>query len=165
MDILRPYLKIILLIGITTWLVACGGSGSGGGGDDGNDNACGTVVDIDPNSIVDATLEDGDCRVDDIFPGAGDPSFVDEYRVTLTTGGTLNITMTSTDLDSFLVLIDTSTSCANGCDPALIIATDDDSGGGFDSFISIDLAAGTYGIGANSFLPVSGNYSLITEMP
>ncbi len=30
MDILRPYLKIILLIGITTWLAACGGGGGGG---------------------------------------------------------------------------------------------------------------------------------------
>jgi hypothetical protein len=60
--------------------------------------------------------------------------------------------------------LNTSTSCASGCDPALIITTDDDSGGGLDSFISMDLAAGTYGIGANSVVPGPGSYTLETSI-
>ena len=157
--------NIIKLIGMffaLALLSACGGGGGGGGGG-GNDNTCGTVVDIGVNSVVDGFLQGGDCRVDDIFPGSGDTSFVDEYRVTLTTGGTLTITMRSTDLDSFLALLNTSTSCVNGCNPALIITTDDDSGGGLDALIDIDLAAGTYGIGVNSILPGPGSYTLETS--
>ena len=87
MQILRSHLKIILLIGITVWLIACGGGGGGGGGggSDGG-NKCGTVIDIGLNDIADGVLEAGDCRVDDIFPGTGNDNFVDEYRVTLSTG-------------------------------------------------------------------------------
>jgi len=166
MDILRPYLKIISLIGITTWLVACGGSGSGGGGgDDGNDNACGTVVDISENAFVNGRLEASDCTVNDLFPGAMDPTYVDEYRVTIAIGGTLQITMRSTEIDTFLAVGNTAGSCSGGCNPAIILASDDDTAGGVngtDSFISIVLTAGTYMIYANSFDLETGNYNLET---
>jgi hypothetical protein len=47
----------------------------------------------------------------------------------------------------------------------MLIAEDDDSGGGvngFDVLISMDLAAGTYIIFANSLLPETGSYTLET---
>ncbi len=37
MRFLRPTKRIILLIGFTTWLAACGGGGGGGDGDGGGD--------------------------------------------------------------------------------------------------------------------------------
>jgi hypothetical protein len=159
MILLQAIKGVFFLTILSVWLAACGGGGSS------SNKPCGSVVDIGPNSKVDGVLQDGDCRVDDIFPGEDDSSFVDEYRITLTTGGTLIITMRSTELDSFLALLNTSASCAEGCDPAVIIATDDDSGGGVsgtDALISMDLAAGTYGIGANSVFPNSGSYTLET---
>jgi hypothetical protein len=65
------------------------------------------------------------------------------------------------------VLLDRSESCSSGCTPAqaMLITVDDDSGGGingFDALISMDLAAGTYIIIANSILPETGRYTLET---
>ena len=164
MQILRPYLKSILLIGIATWLIACGGGGGGGDGD-GDANQCGTVVDISENAFVEGRLEAGDCTVNDLFPGANDASFVDEFRVTIPAGGTLQITMRSTEIDTFLAVADTTGSCSGGCDPIIILANDDDTAGGAngtDSFISIVLTAGTYMILANSLTTETGNYNLET---
>jgi hypothetical protein len=164
MSLHRPFLRIISLIGITTWLIACGGGGGGGG----NDNPCGTVVDIGPNSIIDGKLEAGDCRASDVDHSTSDQSFVDEYRVTLNSMATLTINMRSTDLDAFLILGNRSTSCSNGCPPSIIITFNDDGGGGVngtDALISMDLAPGTYMIGANSIDPQTGNYTLETTFP
>ena len=136
-------------------------------GNDGNDNPCGAVVEIGPNSIINGVLEAGDCLVSDIDPTIGDSSFVDEYRIVLNSTGTLTINMRSASIDSYLVLLDRSTSCSSGCTPvqAILITEDDDSGGGvngFDALISMDLAAGTYIIIANSVLPETGSYTLET---
>ena len=123
------------LIGVSFVAIsACGGSG-GGGGDDAvvpinNDNLCGTVVDIGPNSIIDGVLEAGDCLVSDFDPTSGDTSFIDEYRITVNSMAILTINMRSASIDSVLFLMNRSTSCTSGCTPADIITFDDDSGGG-----------------------------------
>ena len=151
----------IALLGIVGLLSSCGGGGGGGG----NDNPCGTVVDISENAFVNGRLEAGDCTINDLFPGAMDPTFVDEYRVTIATGGTLEITMRSTEIDTFLAVVNTTGTCSGGCDPALVLAFDDNTAGGAngtDSFISIVLTAGTYIILANSFALETGNYNLET---
>ena len=156
--------KVFLFLCISL-LVACGGGG-GGGSDDGDDddssvsgaNPCGTVVDIGPNSIINGMLEAGDCRVTDFDPTSGDASFADEYRVTLTSMGTLIITMRSADLDSFLVLLNRSSSCSNGCTDteAMVITADDDSGGGTDALIQIEIEqAGSYVITASGSRAIS----------
>jgi hypothetical protein len=159
------------LIGVSFVAIsACGGSG-GGGGDDAvvpinNDNLCGTVVDIGPNSIIDGVLEAGDCRVSDFDPTSDDTSFIDEYRITVNSMAILTINMRSASIDSVLFLMNRSTSCTSGCTPADIITFDDDSGGGVngeDALISMDLAPGTYLIGANSFIPGTGSYTLETS--
>jgi hypothetical protein len=165
-------MKIVMqfLIGVSfVAIAACGGSGGSGGDDEVaavNDNPCGTVVDIGPNSIFDGVLETGDCRVTDFDPTSGDTSFIDEYRITVNSMAILTINMRSASIDSVLFLMNRSTSCTSGCTPADIITFDDDSGGGVngeDALISMDLAPGTYLIGANSFIPGTGSYTLETS--
>jgi len=155
-------------------LSACGGGSSGSDdGDDGDDggvsvsgaNPCGTVIDIGPSSIIDGRLEAGDCLVSDVDPVATNgTSFVDEYRVTLDSMGTLTISAKSADLDLVLALLNRSTSCSSGCTPAqaMVIAADDDP---FveDALISMDLVAGTYLIAVISFSPGTGSYTLETS--
>jgi len=136
---------------------------SGGGG---GSNACGTVTEIGPNESAAGNLETTDCRIEDMFPGSGDMTYADEYRVTLSSGGTLTIVMRSSAVDAFLALVDFATSCtAAGCTPTQVITFDDDSGGGSDAQISVSLAAGTYIIFANSFSVGTGSYTLETTFP
>jgi hypothetical protein len=167
MRLQQLFTKIILIISLSVWLSACGG---GGGGESvANDNLCGTVVDIGPSSIVEGVLEAGDCRLTDLDPTSGDTSFADEYRVTLNSMGTLIITMRSADLDSFLILLNRSSSCSSGCTVAEagVITFDDDSGGGvngLDALISMDLEAGAYIIVVNSIDPGTGGYTLETSI-
>ncbi len=148
-------------------LSACGGSSSSDD-DDPNDitAGCGTVTDISPNGIISGTLNSSDCRLETIFPGAGDPTFVDEFRFTVTMPVNMTITQRSTQIDSFLFLLDTDTSCASGCNPIIVLAGDDDSGGGasgLDSQIVIFLNPGTYIILANSFNVETGSYRIETS--
>jgi N-acetylneuraminic acid mutarotase len=87
----------------------------------------------------------------------GDQSFVDQYRITLPSRGRLTIRMNSNQFDAFLVLLNSPLQLPE-------IATDDDSGGGTNALISLDLDAGTYIILANSALEtaVTGAYTLTT---
>ena len=125
---------------------------------------CGVVEDIAPAAIVSGGLTVNDCTAEQTFPdlSAGDASFVDEYRVTLDIPGTLTVTMRSTDLDAFLLLIPGGATCENGCDSSIVITTNNNGGGGSDAMISQDLAAGSYGIHANSIEPGTGRYTLET---
>ncbi|MEM7563731.1 MAG: PPC domain-containing protein [Pseudomonadota bacterium] len=153
-------IKAILLLSILMFLVSCGSSSS-----DSENDQCGGVVEISENAMVNGSLQSGDCTINDFFAGANDPSFVDQYRVTLSTAGTLQITLRSPDFDAFLFVLDTADSCASGCDPLLVLATDDDSGGGLngtDSQLSIALNPGSYIIAVNNFAPLTGIYSLET---
>ena len=158
----RIPLKTISLFAFLTLLSACSSDS-----DENNLSSgapCGLVEIIAPAAIVNGVLAGNDCTADRTFPdpSAGDFSFVDEYEVTLAAAGTLTITMRSTDVDPFLLLLSNADSCLNGCDTDIVIATDNNTGGGTTAFISMDLAAGTYGIHANSIQPASGNYSLET---
>jgi N-acetylneuraminic acid mutarotase len=139
-------------------IIGCGGGG-GGGGTTGPPAAapCGPVMDIAPASTTNGALASGDCTVEALFPGSGDMSFVDQFRITLPSRGRLTIHMNSTQFDTFLVLLNSPLQLPE-------IATDDDSGGGTNSLISVDLDAGTYIILANSALvgPVTGAYTLMT---
>jgi hypothetical protein len=134
--------KLISALPVLLILLSCGSSNdesvSGAGK---NANACGTVVDLGLNSLVNARLEDGDCEYFSVFPdsGGGDISFVDEYRVTLATMGTLSITMRSSESNAYLFILNTTTTCAAGCSNTLIIIEDDNGAGGTDAMISMTL--------------------------
>jgi hypothetical protein len=158
---MKYMIELMVLAGVLVQMAGCGGGGSSSDGDDGS---CGPVIDISENAEVDGRLEKGDCTVNTLFPGANDNSFADEYRVTTPIGGTLEITMRSTSMDTYVAIADTTVSCFGGCDPIIILGFDDDSGGPAitDSFLSIPLAAGTYIIYANSLERETGNYHLET---
>jgi hypothetical protein len=96
---------------------------------------CATVQTISVGGSVNGALATSDCQL------AG--AFVDYYEFTLNSGANVTINLTSTQIDSYLGLFNRAT--------ASLIAEDDDSGGGFNSRISMFLSAGTYVIGATSF--------------
>jgi Big-like domain-containing protein/pre-peptidase len=96
---------------------------------------------------ADGRLALGDCEF------SLDDSYVDVYEITLPTAATIQIDMTSGDLDSYLGLFDGT---------GLFLAEDDNSGGGRNSQIVRQLAAGKYRIWANTIAAgTTGAYSLI----
>ena len=137
-------------------LAGCGSSSS-------SSSNCGEVTEISPNGILGGSLSGSDCEVQDLFPGSGDNSLADEYRVTVIVPVTMTITLRSTEIDSFLWILNTDSSCAGGCNPSVILTVDDDSGGGLDSQIVIFLNPGSYIIVANSFSRQTGAYTLETS--
>ena len=84
---------------------------------------------------TDGRLALGDCEF------SIDESYVDVYEVTLTTPGTVQIDMASTELDSYLGLFDVS---------GTFLAEDDNSGGGRNAQIVKQLNAGRYRVWANT---------------
>ncbi len=152
--------KLLALTLALLLLSACGSSS-----DDDDDIAC-SVVDISPDGMLDGTLSSSDCEVRDLLDGTNDDSFADQYRVTLAAPATLTITLRSSEIDAFLAILNTGSSCAGGCSQALILALDDDSGGGvngLDAQIVIGLGAGSYIIFANSFSREIGAYTIETS--
>ena len=95
---------------------------------------------------VDGRLALGDCEF------SLDGSYVDVYEFTLTAPATVQIDMTSTEIDSYLGFFDGA---------GVFLAEDDNSGGGKNAQLVQQLAAGKYRIWANAFGPDSGAYSLI----
>ncbi len=117
---------------------------------------CNVQTPIGPNDSVVGTLSSGDCTAQELTGDPFDTSFVDLYRVSLPSNGTLTVRMDSDIIDPFLVLANLELTS--------FIATDDDSGGNFNALISVTLAAGTYIIAANSafLFPQTGPYTLTT---
>lgn len=113
-----------------------------------------TFIETLPNSVTSESLGASDCTLADVIGSEGDASFVDPYRVTLTTDGHLSVSMQSTDVDAYIWLFNN--------DLSTLIATDDDSGTNLDALTTRDLVAGTYVILANTALPEPqfGNYTL-----
>ena len=110
---------------------------------------CNVEVPIEPNATVNGRLGPGDCDIG--------IAFLDFYRLNLPAPGTLDVRMTSDQIDSLLFLFDEF-----GED----IDSDDDGGGGFNSLIVVpNLPAGSYIIVASyiSFMhPETGFYTLST---
>jgi hypothetical protein len=158
-------MTIGLRVLVATLLAVIAGCGGGGGGIDIDPDpplppvACAAPTAIEPDEIVSGSLSSGDCTIVGLFPSqSGDGSLLDQYAVTLPAAGELTITMRSADFDAFLLLFDS---------PPVIppIAEDDDSGGNLDAMMTVNLAAGTYVIAANSatLTAVTGSYTLTTS--
>ena len=112
------------------------------------DKACVTMT-MSCDSAVTGVLDPTDCDLDD-------GTKIDFWEFQGTTGQTVTIDMTSSEFDTFLLLIN----------PALAVAAfDDDGGDGTNSRIVFTLdASGTWTIGANGFGPSDlGNYNLMLE--
>ena len=154
---------LLFLTPFFLFLSSCGDSDSSSKG-----SRCGTVIDIGSGSTLNGVLEAGDCRISDLDPTSSDSSFADEYLLTLSSPATMTITMRSNTLDSYLLLLGRSSTCASGCTAAEanVLAVDDDSGfgvTGLDAQINITLNAGSYIIVANSFDLETGSYTLETS--
>jgi hypothetical protein len=121
----------------------------------GGTDAC-LVRDLPANATRSESLMTGDCRVRDLFGGT-DSSFVDVYRLRLTKTTTLDFAMSSSELDSVLIL-------ANANMGNLEIF--DDTNGNCDARFRKTLAPGEYRLMANTYVAPSkcvgntGNYSL-----
>lgn len=119
------------------------------------------VSDLAFGSISNA-LESSDCRVSELYPGSSDFSPIDLYRFTLTSSGIVSLNMSSTTLDSVLLIADENLQ---------IVAADDKSGNQCDSTLSQFLQPGTYFLLANTFnVPVktscgiSGDYQIDAQL-
>jgi hypothetical protein len=107
---------------------------------------CPFITALPVGERTDGRLALGDCEY------SGDESYVDVYEITLTTGGTIQIDMASTDLDAYLGLFEPT---------GTFIGEDDNSGGGRNAQIVKQLGPGRYRIWANTTAgAVSGAYSL-----
>ena len=156
---MKRYITAVLLC-VSGLGVSCGGGDDGGGTTAPPPQAspCATIVDISPESSTNGSLTTSDCIVEALFPGSGDHTFVDQYRVTLPSSGRLTIRMNSETFDSFLLLSKSPLQSPP-------ITADDDGGGGINARISSVLDAGTYVILAGSarlLQPETGNYTLTT---
>lgn len=156
-------IRLILLVPIILLLANCAES-SGSGSQ--KPVSCGIVTDISQDESLNGELNSGDCTGRDISLGQEATSLFDQFLVNVDPGSTLTITLSSTDFDTILYLVDVSTSCTNGCNASTLLVRDDDGGGGIDgtdSRISFNLDTGTYLILVTAFGSGSGNYTLTTS--
>ena len=101
------------------------------------------IADITINSVIEESLQDGDCAVLELYGGGQDTSFVDPYRLNLEEETSLSIMMESAALDSVLLITDDKLNGVN---------FDDDSAGKCDALISGTFPAGDYLILANTYV-------------
>jgi hypothetical protein len=112
---------------------------------------------ININSYVDNALEDGDCRIMDLWGGSDDISYVDVYTFTLAQESYVDIQMKSAELDSVLIITDRFLG-----DPLIF----DDFNGGCDARVAQKLPAGEYLLLANTYVVPEkcvgnvGNYAI-----
>ena len=110
---------------------------------------CPFVATLALGQRTDGTLALGDCE----YPV--DDSYVDIYEVTMPATGTIQVDMTSGDVDSYLGLFD-----AGGA----FLAEDNNSGGGRNARIERQVSPGKYRVWANTLSgSVTGTYSLIVS--
>ena len=119
-----------------------------------NLTGCASTFPITPGVTVNGSLTSGDCQL-------SDGSRFDEWTFQANAGQTISISMSSTQFDTYLILINSSLT---------FVAEDDDGGGGVNGTDSRIPAGsgnftinttGTYGILANGFDNMQfGNYSL-----
>ncbi len=120
--------------------------------------ACSVVVDVAATVVANGDLDTGDCTVAQLGLDGGDHTFVQQYRVSLPSGGPLTIALDSLDFDAYLLVLDDAMTT--------VLAEDDNSGigtPGIDNALLTDLALspGSYRILANQFFPgENGDFTL-----
>jgi hypothetical protein len=122
---------------------------------------CFSTTPIGSNQTISTSLDGSECLVSDIV-GGDDFTYYDLYFLTLTSAGTLTITMESSTFDTFLGLL--TKAFLNNPDPSTIVAQNDDvNDSTTNSKITVDLEPGNYIIFANSFFDFeTGPYVLKT---
>ena len=118
-----------------------------------------TTGDLDPCLTV-PTIALGDTRTGSLVTSDcqyTDGSYVDRYQLTLSGSTAVQIDLTSTAFDTYLIVTNAT---------GTVVAYDDDGGGGLNSLISATLAAGVYTIAATSYSAgETGAYTLSITRP
>ena len=111
---------------------------------------CDASTPISLGQSLSGTLSSTDCTLDD-------GSFMDQFQLAVTANGRIQIDVTSTTFDTYLILYLRN---PNGTKTA--VGADNNSAGGTNARITRDVLAGeTYVIGANSLMPnVTGDYQV-----
>jgi hypothetical protein len=105
-------------------------------------------------TTVNGTLTTSDCRL--TYQGSQFGEYVDQYGFTLESSRTVTVTMTSTQVDAYLIIWNR----ANG----QIVDEDDDGAGGTNARIVRMLPAGNYVIGATTYdAGETGSYTLSSQ--
>lgn len=133
----------VVIVAVASAFAACGDGDSTGPS---NLNCTGGTA-LAVGASVNGMLEQGDDA--DI-----DGAFLDRYALTVEQGGTIEITMRSSDLDSFLWLLQPDGDVIEG---------DDDGGGNLDALITRSLNRACYLVEATTFLGQSGAYTLSVQ--
>ena len=87
-------------------------------------------------------LDSTDCRVSELLPGSSDDSAIDLYRFSLTSSATISLGMTSSTLDSVLLIADENFQ---------VVGFDNKSANECNSSLTKFLQPGTYFLLANTF--------------
>ena len=118
---------------------------------------------LSPGRILVGTL-DGGCLGSDVqavpidfLLGGGSTHNLDFYAFEIPAGRTVQITMNSTEFDTYLALYDSS---------GALIDRDDDGGPGLNSLISRTLSVGRYAVLASSYRrTTAGSYQILLDTP
>lgn len=105
---------------------------------------------LDPPAQTTGNLANSGCRFQDLLPHSQDTTIAVPYRVTLAQPAQLTVEMTSTNVDSYVWILDST---------GRVIADDDNSAGGSNARLAVRLLPGTYTVIANSARIQTGSYS------
>jgi hypothetical protein len=100
------------------------------------------IAELSTNAFVRDGLQQGDCRVMDLYGGGRDTSFVDVYQLRLAQATHLRIAMQSPQVDSVLILTDQNLNN---------LELEDDSPGSCDALMDVTVPAGNYLLLANTY--------------
>jgi hypothetical protein len=114
---------------------------------------CDASTAITLGQSLNGTLSTTDCTLDD-------GSFMDQFQIAISANGRIQIDVTSTAFDAYLILY-----LRNPDGTKTAVGADNNSAGGTNARITRDVLAGeTYVIGANSLLPsVTGAYQVSVQ--
>ena len=115
------------------------------------------VKDLTLETAVDGAFTTSDCRILDLWLGETDDTYVQQYRVSVPARTVLTVDMTSTNLDTWLMVLDEY-------GEEVIGDNDDADSTTTDSRVVASLPPGTYLIWANVARAAAGNYTLRTSM-
>lgn len=108
------------------------------------------------------TLDSSDCRVSELLPGSSDSSPIDLYRFSLTSSATIRLGMTSSTLDSVLLIADENLQ---------VVAYDNKSANECNSSLTSFLRPGRYFLLANTFdkqvdpeCEITGDYKITATL-
>jgi uncharacterized protein YjdB len=153
---MSPVSPIGLVTGVTPGTVTITATVAGKSGTSSvtvTSNPCDAATPITIGQTLSGALASTDCTLDD-------GSFMDNYQISITANGRIQIDVASSVFDAYLILF-----LRNPDGSKVAVGADNNSGGGTNALITRDVLAGeTYLIGANSLLAgVTGAYQVSVQ--